>query len=84
MGRTGLPEPDTNGHKHEVVKGAVMNRCFTSIGRFLHVCALVVLGAVAAEAAGIGVQLGVHGHNIPRALARAHNPHRDDGAGAQA
>lgn len=32
-------------------------------------------GAGSAEAAGIGVQLGAHGHNIPRAIAGAHNPH---------
>jgi hypothetical protein len=31
-------------------------------------------GPPSAEAAGIGVQFGAHGHNIPRAIAGGHNP----------
>jgi hypothetical protein len=37
--------------------------------------ALTLPGAASVEAAGIGVQLGVHGHNMPRAIAGGHNPH---------
>ena len=40
----------------------------------LLLCAIAP-GGDAVEAAGIGVQLGVHGHNIPRAVASGHNPH---------
>jgi hypothetical protein len=41
--------------------------------------ALILSGATWAEAAGIGVQLGGHGHHIPRAIAGGYNPHVDAG-----
>jgi hypothetical protein len=47
-------------------------------------CGLIALGPTAAEAAGIGVHLGGHAQNIPRAVAGGHNPHVGVGAGAQA
>jgi hypothetical protein len=45
-------------------------------------CGLIALGPTTAEAAGIGVHLGGHAQNIPRAVAGGHNPHV--GVGAQA
>ena len=47
-------------------------------------CGLIALGPTTAEAAGIGVHLGVHAQNIPRAVAGGHNPRVGVGAGAQA
>ena len=47
-------------------------------------CGLIAFGPVTAEAAGIGVHLTVHAHNIPRAVAGGHGPHVGMGAGAQA
>ena len=47
-------------------------------------CGLIALGPTTAEAAGIGVHLGVHAQNIPRAVAGGYNPHVGVGAGAQA
>ncbi|WKA30108.1 hypothetical protein [Bradyrhizobium roseum] len=39
--------------------------------------ALTLPGAASMQAAGISVQLGGHGHNVPRAIAGGHNPHVD-------
>ena len=47
----------------------------------LLLCAIAP-GGDAVEAAGIGVHLVVHGHNIPRAVASGHNPHIGRGVGA--
>jgi hypothetical protein len=47
-------------------------------------CGVIALGPTTAEAAGIGVHLGGHAQNIPRAIAGGHNPHVGVGAGAQA
>jgi hypothetical protein len=60
-----------------------MNRCFSFAGCLLLAFALVALRAAPVEAAGIGVQFGGYGHNIPRAIAGAHHPHRGDGAQAR-
>ena len=84
IGRTGFRNGDTNGHKHEVVKEAVMRSCFSSPASLVLLCALIALGQTTAEAAGIGVHLRVHAHLIPRAVAGGHNPHVGVGAGAQA
>jgi hypothetical protein len=46
-------------------------------------CGLIVLGGTA-EAAGIGVNLRIQVHNIPRAIAGGHNPPIGAGEGAQA
>jgi hypothetical protein len=46
-------------------------------------CALIALGAIPAEAAGIGVHLRTYAQNIPRAVAGRHNPHVGLGAGAR-
>jgi hypothetical protein len=75
---------DTNGHKHEVVKEAVMDSRFSAPACVVLWCGVIALGATAAEAAGIGVHLRVHAQNIPRAVAGGHNPHVGAGAGAQA
>jgi hypothetical protein len=47
-------------------------------------CGLIALGPTTAEAAGIGVHVGNHAQNIPRAVAGGHNPHVAVGTGAQA
>lgn len=60
--------------KHEVVKVSVMKRRL-SVSAGLLIGALTLPGAAAAKAAGIGVQLGVLGHNIPRAIANGHHLH---------
>ena len=57
-----------------------MSRRFSPVGCLMLLCALTAPGAAAAEVAGIGVHLGVHAQNIPRAVAEGHNPH----VGAQA
>ena len=44
---------------------------------------LIVLGGTA-DAAGIGLNLRGHAHNIPRAVAGARNPHVGVGAGERA
>lgn len=67
--RTGFRKDDTNGHTHEVVKEAVMNRRFSSPAGLLLLYALISLAATTAEAAGIGVHLRGHAPNIPRAVA---------------
>jgi len=54
------------------------------MGCLMLLCALTAPGAATAEAAGIGVHLGGHAQNIPRAVAGGHNPHVVAGAGAQA
>jgi hypothetical protein len=61
-----------------------VSRHLPPMGCLMLLCALTAPGAAAAEAAGIGVHLGVHAQNIPRAVARGHNPHVVAGAGAQA
>jgi hypothetical protein len=65
--------------KHEVVKVAVMKRRSSISAGLLLLSALILSGATWAEAAGIGVQLGGHGHHIPRAIAGGYNPHVDAG-----
>lgn len=47
-------------------------------------CGLIVLGATAAEAAGVGVSLRVHAHNIPHGVAGGSNLHVGAGAGTRA
>ena len=59
-----------------------MSRHFPVLACLMLLCAQIVPGATAAEAAGIGVHLTVHAQNIPRAVAGGHNPHI--GAGGQA
>lgn len=46
-------------------------------------CGLIALGATTAEAAGIGVSLRVHAHNIPHGVAGGGNLHVGAGAGAR-
>jgi len=61
-----------------------MSRRFSPVGCLMLLCVLTAPGAATAEAADIGVHLGVHAQNIPRAVAGGHNPHVVAGAGAQA
>ncbi len=52
-----------------------MKRRLSVSAGLLLLCALTLPGAASVEAAGIGVQFGAHGHNIPRAIAGGFNPH---------
>ena len=61
-----------------------MKRRLSVSAGLLLLCALTLPGAASVEAAGIGVQFGGHGHNIPRAIAGGHNPHVDAATGAVA
>ena len=61
-----------------------MSRHFPVLACLMLLCAQIVPGATAAEAAGIGVHLTVHAQNFPRAVAGGHSPHASMGAGAQA
>ena len=45
-----------------------MNSRFSLLACLVLLCGLLAPGATTAEAAGIGVHLRVHAHNIPRAL----------------
>ncbi|MCK1515689.1 hypothetical protein IVB22_24670 [Bradyrhizobium sp. 190] len=84
VGRTGFRNYDTNGHKHEVVKVAVMRCRFSLPACLTLLCSLLALGLTTAEAAGIGVHMRIDAQNIPRAIAGGLNPHVSVGAGAQA
>jgi hypothetical protein len=68
---------------HEVVKEDALSRRFSLPASLVPLFAVIALGATAAEAAGIGVHLGVHAQNIPRAVAGGRNPHAGVEAGAQ-
>jgi hypothetical protein len=57
-----------------------MSRRFSPVDCLMLLCVLTAPGAATAEASGIGVHLGVHAQNTPRAVAGGHNPH----VGAQA
>ena len=66
------------------MKEAVTASRFSLPACLVLLCGLIALGPTTAEAAGIGVHLGVHAQNIPWAVAGGHNPHAGVGAGAQA
>ena len=52
-----------------------MKRRLSVSAGLLLLCALTLPGTASVEAAGIGVQFGAHGHNIPRTIAGGFNPH---------
>jgi hypothetical protein len=68
---------------HETVKEPAMPSSLLRPGWLALLFALIVLGGTA-YAAGIGLNLRGHAHNIPRAVAGARNPHVGVGAGQQA
>ena len=61
-----------------------MSRRFSLPACLVLLFGVIALGATPSEAAGIGVHLRGYAQNIPRAVARGHNPHVGGGAGAQA
>jgi hypothetical protein len=60
-----------------------MKRRFSFPAGLLLLTVLNLSGAAPVKAAGIGVQLGVYGHNIPRAVAGVQNSHAGRDAGAR-
>jgi hypothetical protein len=66
---------DTNGHRHEVVKEAVMDSRFSAPACVVLWCGVIALGATAAEAAGIGVHLRFMRKTFRGRLQGGHNPH---------
>jgi hypothetical protein len=59
----------------------VMDRRFSLPACFVLLCGSIAPGATTAGAAGIGVHLGGHAQNIPRAVARGAQPACRRGSG---
>lgn len=60
---------------HEPVKDLAMPCPVLRPGYLALLCCLIALGGTAAAAAGVGVNLRVHAHNIPQAIAGGRNLH---------
>ena len=80
-GRTGFCAGDTNGLVHETVKEPAMPSLLR-LSSLALLFGLIVLGGTA-DAAGIGLNLRGHAHNIPQAVAGGRNPRVGVGAGEQ-
>ena len=81
-GRTGSRNGDTNGLMHETVKEPAMPSPLLRLGSLALLFGLIVPGGTA-DAAGIGLNLRGHAHNIPHAVAGGRNPRVGVGAGEQ-
>jgi len=83
----GLVEPffsmaTPTGEMHEIVKEPAMPSPLLRLGSLALLFGLIVLGGTA-DAAGIGLNLRGHAHNIPHAVAGGRNPRVGAGAGEQ-
>jgi hypothetical protein len=67
---------------HETVKEPAMPSPLLRLGSLALLFGLIVLGGTA-DAAGIGLNLTGHAHNIPQAVAGGRNPRVGVGAGEQ-